>query len=158
MSRPQATSALLLENDRVRVTQWRFAPGEASKQIVLSLVDDVYVEGPETLTLTLSDPTGTTLGQDSVATVTITDNDTGTQTTPTGTVTITSSDGDLIATSPCTLGAGGTCTVTVTASSVISTHTITATYTGDATHDTSTGPTSLTVQKRTTSTTVSLAS
>jgi beta-alanine degradation protein BauB len=30
VSRPQATSALLLENDRVRVTQWRFAPGEAT--------------------------------------------------------------------------------------------------------------------------------
>jgi quercetin dioxygenase-like cupin family protein len=30
VNRPQATSALLVENDRVRVTQWRFAPGEAT--------------------------------------------------------------------------------------------------------------------------------
>jgi beta-alanine degradation protein BauB len=30
VSGPQASSALLVENDRVRVTQWRFAPGEAT--------------------------------------------------------------------------------------------------------------------------------
>ncbi|HEY6187686.1 MAG TPA: carboxypeptidase regulatory-like domain-containing protein [Pyrinomonadaceae bacterium] len=53
----------------------RFAPGESSKQIVLSIVDDVYVEGLETFTLTLSDATGLSLGPTSTATITITDND-----------------------------------------------------------------------------------
>jgi quercetin dioxygenase-like cupin family protein len=30
MSRPQASSQPLLENERVRVTRWSFAPGEAT--------------------------------------------------------------------------------------------------------------------------------
>ena len=54
----------------------RFAAGELTKQFTISLVDDVYVEGPEAFTLTLSNPTGTSLGQNSTATVTIKDNDT----------------------------------------------------------------------------------
>jgi uncharacterized repeat protein (TIGR01451 family) len=54
----------------------RFAPGEDTKQITLSVVNDAYVEGPETFTLTLSNPTGMTLGANTAATVTITDNDT----------------------------------------------------------------------------------
>ncbi|MDT4966095.1 MAG: hypothetical protein QOJ64_832 [Acidobacteriota bacterium] len=53
----------------------RFAAGETSRQIILSVVDDAYVEGSETLTLTLSDPTGVALGQNSSATVNIVDND-----------------------------------------------------------------------------------
>jgi Calx-beta domain/Carboxypeptidase regulatory-like domain/Beta-propeller repeat len=53
----------------------RFAAGEVSKQIVLSIVDDAYVEGPETFTLTLSNPTGLSLGQNTTATITINDND-----------------------------------------------------------------------------------
>ena len=53
----------------------RFAAGEASKTIVLSIVNDGFVEGSETLTITLSNPTGVTLGTPSVTTVTITDND-----------------------------------------------------------------------------------
>jgi hypothetical protein len=66
----------------IAVGRLRFAAGETTKQIVLSVVDDVYVEGPETFTLTLSNPTGATLGTNSVATVTITDNDTAGQANP----------------------------------------------------------------------------
>jgi hypothetical protein len=54
----------------------RFAPGEADKTIVLSLVHDTFVEGNETLTITLSNAIGTTLGSPSTTTVTITDDDT----------------------------------------------------------------------------------
>ncbi len=53
----------------------RFAAGETSKNITLSIVDDGYVEGNETLTVTLSNPSGTSLGTPSTATVTIVDND-----------------------------------------------------------------------------------
>ena len=53
----------------------RFAAGEASKAIQLSLVNDGFVEGNETLTVTLSSPTGMSLGSTSTATVTIVDND-----------------------------------------------------------------------------------
>ena len=30
MSRPRATSTVQVDNERVRVTEWRFAPGEAT--------------------------------------------------------------------------------------------------------------------------------
>jgi subtilisin family serine protease len=59
----------------------RFAPGETTKQLTLSIIDDVFVEPPETFTLTLSDLTITVLGINvsvplniSVP-ITITDND-----------------------------------------------------------------------------------
>jgi subtilisin family serine protease len=59
----------------------RFAAGESTKQLTLSIVDDVFVEPPETFTLTLSDLTITIAGINvsvplnlSVP-VTITDND-----------------------------------------------------------------------------------
>jgi choice-of-anchor B domain-containing protein len=46
------------------------------KDIVISLLDDTVVEGPETLTITLSAPTnGATIDGSSTLTVTITDND-----------------------------------------------------------------------------------
>jgi predicted Zn-dependent protease len=61
----------------ITVGRLRFAAGETSKQIAVSLIDDVYVEGPETFTITLSNPTGATLGANTTATITITDNDTG---------------------------------------------------------------------------------
>jgi hypothetical protein len=60
----------------------RFAAGETTKTIVLSIVNDVYVEGPETLTITLSDPTGAVLGATSQTAVTITDNDSPGQANP----------------------------------------------------------------------------
>lgn len=53
----------------------RFAAGESSKQIILSLVNDVYVEGTEALTIRLSSPTGAALGAFDLATINITDND-----------------------------------------------------------------------------------
>ncbi len=55
----------------------RFAAGESSKLIHIPIVDDVYVEGAETFTLTLSNATGGTLGTPVTATATINDNDVG---------------------------------------------------------------------------------
>ena len=54
----------------------RFAAGETSKTIQLSIIDDLRVESNETLTLTLSGAVNTTIGSPSSAVVTITDNDT----------------------------------------------------------------------------------
>jgi IgA Peptidase M64/Calx-beta domain len=59
----------------IAVGTLRFAAGEAAKQITLSIVNDVYVEGAESFTLTLSNPVGMTLGQNSSVPVTITDDD-----------------------------------------------------------------------------------
>jgi hypothetical protein len=53
----------------------RFAAGETSKNIQLSIVNDGYVEGNENFTLTLSNPVGMGLGPTSTATITIVDND-----------------------------------------------------------------------------------
>ncbi|HKO44150.1 MAG TPA: Calx-beta domain-containing protein, partial [Pyrinomonadaceae bacterium] len=55
----------------------RFAAFELSKVIHIPVVDDVYIEGAETFTLTLSDASGGTLGTPATATVTINDNDVG---------------------------------------------------------------------------------
>src|SRR5947209_1329124 len=52
-----------------------FAAGEASKTFGIPLIDDVWQEGTETFTISLSSPVGATLGTVSSATVTITDND-----------------------------------------------------------------------------------
>ncbi|HEU0253098.1 MAG TPA: M12 family metallo-peptidase, partial [Pyrinomonadaceae bacterium] len=52
----------------------RFAAGEASKPIVIPLVNDVLVEGDETFTLRLTSPTGAVLGT-AQTTVTIDEND-----------------------------------------------------------------------------------
>jgi Calx-beta domain len=59
----------------IAVGTLRFASGEDTKQFTLSLVNDVYVEGPESFTLTLSNPTGATLGQNNSVPVTILDDD-----------------------------------------------------------------------------------
>ncbi|HKP39348.1 MAG TPA: zinc-dependent metalloprotease family protein [Pyrinomonadaceae bacterium] len=53
----------------------RFAAGEASKNLTIPIVDDVYAEGNENLNFALSSPTGATLGGMSSATITIQDND-----------------------------------------------------------------------------------
>jgi Metallo-peptidase family M12/Calx-beta domain/Bacterial pre-peptidase C-terminal domain len=53
----------------------RFAGGEVSKSIPLSIVNDGFVEGNETFTLTLSNPSGMGLGPTTTATITIVDND-----------------------------------------------------------------------------------
>lgn len=54
----------------------RFAAGETSKTIDLLITEDSFVEGPENFTLTLSNPTGATLGATTTATVTINDDST----------------------------------------------------------------------------------
>jgi hypothetical protein len=53
----------------------KFAAGETQKTVSIPIIDDVYAEGAETFTITLSNPTGATLGATSVATLTINDND-----------------------------------------------------------------------------------
>jgi hypothetical protein len=54
----------------------RFLAGETTKTISIPIVDDAYVEGGETFTLTLSNASGATLGATTTATLTINDNDT----------------------------------------------------------------------------------
>ena len=53
----------------------QFAAGETSKQITLSIVNDGYVEGNETFTVTLSNPSGISLGTPTSISITIADND-----------------------------------------------------------------------------------
>jgi Calx-beta domain len=60
----------------------RFAAGETSKTISISIVDDSYAEGSENFTINLSNPTGTGLGSPNSATITINDNETVNGTNP----------------------------------------------------------------------------
>ena len=53
-----------------------FAPHETQQTFTISLIDDAYLEGKETLQLRLSNPQGGTLGTQSTVTLTIIDNDT----------------------------------------------------------------------------------
>jgi hypothetical protein len=60
-----------------------FSAGESFKTILVPLVDDLYVEGNETFTLSLSNPSsGAFLGSPNAFTLTIVDNDTITATPP----------------------------------------------------------------------------
>jgi hypothetical protein len=60
----------------------QFAAGEAIKTFSVPIVDDLYVEGSETINLMLSNPTGGLfLGSPSTSTITILDNDTTAATT-----------------------------------------------------------------------------
>ncbi|MGI9106316.1 MAG: Calx-beta domain-containing protein [Pyrinomonadaceae bacterium] len=59
----------------------RFAAGETSRTIQLSVIDDLRNEGDETLTVSLRGAVNTTVGNPSSAIVTITDNDTAPATT-----------------------------------------------------------------------------
>jgi hypothetical protein len=52
-----------------------FAAGESSKTFAIPIINDVLVEGSETFTISLRNPSGGSLGTISSATVTITDND-----------------------------------------------------------------------------------
>src|SRR5436305_1253583 len=53
-----------------------FAPGETSKSFIVLINDDSYVEGNETFSVNLSNPSAVTLGAPSIVTVTINDNPT----------------------------------------------------------------------------------
>ena len=53
-----------------------FAAGEASRTISIPIIDDVYAEGSENFTITLSNAAGATLGSQASSTLTITDNET----------------------------------------------------------------------------------
>jgi uncharacterized protein (TIGR03118 family) len=61
----------------IALTKLSFAPGETSKTVRILLVNDVFVEGDEVVSLALSNPTGTGvgLGSPNVAELKITDND-----------------------------------------------------------------------------------
>ncbi len=50
-----------------------FAPGDTSRTFQVLINEDMYVEGNESFTLSLSNPSGASLGQQSTATVTIVD-------------------------------------------------------------------------------------
>ena len=66
----------------IRISTIRFAAGETSKTISVFIIDDSYLEGAETFTVSLSNPSGASLGASSTATVTITDNDIATGANP----------------------------------------------------------------------------
>lgn len=70
-----------------------FAGGEASKTFSVLINDDVYVEGDETFSVLLSNPTGAALNVPNVAEVTITDNDTSTAVSPGPATFVSSLDG-----------------------------------------------------------------
>jgi DNA-binding beta-propeller fold protein YncE len=53
----------------------RFSPGETTKSFTVPIVDDGYVEGNETLALSLSNTSGASLGQQGTASLIILDND-----------------------------------------------------------------------------------
>ncbi|MBA2705181.1 MAG: PD40 domain-containing protein [Blastocatellia bacterium] len=53
----------------------RFNPGETSKTFIVLITDDVFIENDETITVTLSNPTGAVLGGLNTATLVIVDND-----------------------------------------------------------------------------------
>jgi hypothetical protein len=53
----------------------KFAAGDTSKTISILIIDDAYLEGNENFTVTLSNPSGATLGTQSTTSVVITDNE-----------------------------------------------------------------------------------
>ena len=57
-----------------------FTPGESVKQLTVLITDDAYVEGQETVNITLSNARGAELAGPNAATLTIFDNDFGTPT------------------------------------------------------------------------------
>jgi len=61
-----------------------FAAGETSKTLLIPIINDVYAEGSESFSLTLSSPSGATLGSQSTATVSVADDDVVTGVNPVG--------------------------------------------------------------------------
>jgi hypothetical protein len=59
-----------------------FGVGETSKPISIPIIDDVFVEGSESLTIILANAAGASLGPPFAATLTIVDNDTSTTSNP----------------------------------------------------------------------------
>jgi hypothetical protein len=53
----------------------RFVPGETTKTITVTLIDDDLEEGPETVIVTLASPSGAVLGSKPSATLTIEDDE-----------------------------------------------------------------------------------
>lgn len=53
-----------------------FAAGETSKSFLILVIDNAFVDGARTVTLTLSNPSGVSLSTQSTAVLTINDNDT----------------------------------------------------------------------------------
>src|SRR5207244_12615913 len=53
----------------------KFAAGETSKTISVLIINDSYLEGPETFNVSLINPSGASLGSPATAAVTIIDND-----------------------------------------------------------------------------------
>jgi uncharacterized protein (TIGR03118 family) len=79
----QAGHASQKSDYEISLSTISFAPGETSKTVRILIVNDNFVEGDETISLALSNPTGAGvgLGTPNTAEVTITDNDTTTPTT-----------------------------------------------------------------------------
>ncbi len=59
-----------------------FAGGETFKTVNIPLTDDAYAEGNETFTISLTNPSGASLGSPASSTITIVDNETVTGTNP----------------------------------------------------------------------------
>src|SRR2546427_443971 len=122
---------------------------------------DLNVNKRATSTSVACSPPDVPVGVSTTCTATVRDTDAGTQSTPTGTVGFTHTGTGTFSSSSCTLSGSGnmaSCSVTYTPSAVnTGTHTITASYNGDATHAISSGNTGVTVtaNKRTTSTSIS---
>src|SRR5437667_4347297 len=111
---------------------------------------------PTTTTVNCT-PASVPVGSPTSCTATVTDTGPGTAITPTGTVSFASSGAGTFGSSSCGLSGSGnsaTCSVTYTPSAV-GTHTITASYSGDTTHATSSGTFDVTVIKHGTTTDVS---
>jgi len=110
------------------------------------------VDMRSTTTALSPSPTTVTAGSVTTFTATVKDSDGGTATVPTGTVSW--SDGGAGGTFSsggiCTLTSSATCKLTYTAPSVAGPLTITASYSGDATHSVSSGKSSFTVLRVTT--------
>ena len=66
----------------VSVGTLNFAAGESSKSFSIPLVDDSYAEGTESFTISLSSPTGSSLGSQVSSTISITDNEASTGSNP----------------------------------------------------------------------------
>src|SRR5205085_9624723 len=62
-------------DSETRIGTVRFAAGETARTISVLIIDDSYPEGPESFTISLSNPSRASLGSPSSATVHITDND-----------------------------------------------------------------------------------